>query len=75
MALLGKTLKGRTTRPGGAEIKRNLKVRQISRTQEEIDENTKLSKVNIFNSFIMYLKIIVEKRSTQNQNKRRVKNS
>jgi len=27
MALLGKTLKGRTTRPGGAEVKRNIKVR------------------------------------------------
>jgi hypothetical protein len=32
MALLGKTLKGRTTKPGGAEIKQNIKVRQISRT-------------------------------------------
>jgi len=27
MALLGKTLKGRTTKPGGAEIKRNIKER------------------------------------------------
>jgi len=27
MALLGKTLKGKTTRPGGAEVKKNIKLR------------------------------------------------
>lgn len=39
MALLGKTLKGRTTRLGGAEVKKNIKIRQISKTQEEMEEN------------------------------------
>jgi hypothetical protein len=32
MALLGKTLKGRSTRPGGIPVKRNVKLRQISKT-------------------------------------------
>jgi hypothetical protein len=41
MALLGKTLKGKTTRPGGAEVKRNIKVRQISRNEAEFEENKK----------------------------------
>ena len=34
MALLGKTLKGRSTRPGGLPSKKNIKVRQIARTQD-----------------------------------------
>ena len=38
MALLGKTLKGRTTRPGGAEIKRNIKYRQLTRNEQEFEE-------------------------------------
>jgi len=37
MALLGKTLKGRTTRPEGLPVKRNLKMREIVKTQEEFD--------------------------------------
>jgi hypothetical protein len=37
MALLGKTLKGKTTRPGGLPTKRNIKLRQIAKTQEEFD--------------------------------------
>lgn len=43
MALLGKTLKGRTTRAGGPEVKKNIKVKQISRSEEEFNENRKLA--------------------------------
>jgi hypothetical protein len=41
MALLGKTLKGKTTRPGGAEVKKNQKIRQISKNEVEFEENRK----------------------------------
>jgi hypothetical protein len=34
MGLLGKTLKGRTAREGGLPPKKNIKVRQIAKTQE-----------------------------------------
>lgn len=37
MALLGKTLKGRSTRPGGIPQKRNIKWRQLAKNQEEFD--------------------------------------
>ena len=37
MVLLGKTLKGRTTKPGGNAPQRNIQLRQISKTQEEFD--------------------------------------
>jgi hypothetical protein len=33
MGLLGKTLKGRTAREGGLPPKKNIKVRQIAKTQ------------------------------------------
>lgn len=45
MALLGKTLKGRTTKPGGLEVKRNIKVRQISKNEAEFEENKKNAQV------------------------------
>jgi hypothetical protein len=45
MVLLGKTLKGRTTKPGGNAPQRNIQIRQISKTQEEFDQNIKLSKI------------------------------
>ena len=32
MGLLGKTLKGRTTRPGGFPIERNIKLRKLIQT-------------------------------------------
>lgn len=38
MGLLGKTLKGRSTRPGGLPVKPNIKYRQIAKTQQEFDE-------------------------------------
>ncbi|CAD8138135.1 unnamed protein product [Paramecium octaurelia] len=41
MALLGKTLKGRTTKPGGTEQKRNIKIRQITKSQQEFEESQK----------------------------------
>jgi hypothetical protein len=34
MGLLGKTLKGRSARPGGLPPKKNIKIRQIAKTQE-----------------------------------------
>jgi hypothetical protein len=34
MGLLGKTLKGRTAREGGLPPKKNIKIRQIAKTQE-----------------------------------------
>ena len=37
MALLGKTLKGRSTRPGGLPIKKNIKWRQIAKNAEEFE--------------------------------------
>jgi len=33
MGLLGKTLKGRSARPGGLPPKQNIKIRQIAKTQ------------------------------------------
>jgi len=37
MGLLGKTLKGKSTRADGGAVKRNIRVRQIAKTQEEFD--------------------------------------
>lgn len=37
MALLGKTLKGKTTRPGGIPVVPNIKLRQINKDQAEFD--------------------------------------
>jgi hypothetical protein len=34
MGLLGKTLKGRSTRPGGIPPVKNIKIRQIAKTQD-----------------------------------------
>jgi hypothetical protein len=34
MGLLGKTLKGRSARPGGLPPKQNIKIRQIAKTQD-----------------------------------------
>lgn len=45
MGLLGKTLKGRTAREGGLPPKKNLKIRQIAKTQEEFDNLKKLAKM------------------------------
>jgi hypothetical protein len=45
MVLLGKTLKGRTTKPGGNAPQRNIQIRQISKSSEELDINLKLSKI------------------------------
>jgi hypothetical protein len=45
MALLGKTLKGRSTRPGGIPQKQNIKLRQIAKTQDEFDQMKQLSKM------------------------------
>ena len=45
MGLLGKTLKGRTAREGGLPPKKNIKVRQIAKTQEEFDNLKKLAKM------------------------------
>ena len=33
MALLGKTLKGKSARPGGLPVKKNTKIRYIAKTQ------------------------------------------
>jgi hypothetical protein len=45
MGLLGKTLKGRSARPGGLPPKKNIKIRQIAKTQEEFDQLKKLAKM------------------------------
>ena len=45
MGLLGKTLKGRTSREGGLPPKKNIKIRQIAKTQEEFDNLKKLAKM------------------------------
>ena len=45
MGLLGKTLKGRTAREGGLPPKKNIKIRQIAKTQEEFDNLKKLAKM------------------------------
>ncbi|KAL4428775.1 hypothetical protein ABPG74_001289 [Tetrahymena malaccensis] len=45
MALLGKTLKGRSTRPGGIPQKRNIKWRQLAKNQEEFDQLKQLAKM------------------------------
>ena len=45
MGLLGKTLKGRTAREGGLPAKKNIKIRQIAKTQEEFDNLKKLAKM------------------------------
>ncbi|EGR27764.1 hypothetical protein IMG5_189650 [Ichthyophthirius multifiliis] len=45
MALLGKTLKGRSTRPGGLPQKRNIKYRQLAKNQEEFDQLKQLAKL------------------------------
>jgi len=41
MALLGKLLKGRTTKGGGGRA-RNVKVRTLNKTQEQYDNEKKL---------------------------------
>ena len=43
MGLLGKTLKGRSTRPGGIPPTQNIKIRQIAKTHEEFDQLKKLA--------------------------------
>jgi hypothetical protein len=43
MGLLGKTLKGRSTREGGIPPVQNIKIRQIARTQDEFDQLKKLA--------------------------------
>lgn len=45
MALLGKLLKGKTTRAFGEGQRRNVKVRQQIKTQEELDQEKKLIKI------------------------------
>jgi len=45
MALLGKLLKGKTTRIVGDGQRRNIKVRQQNKTQEELDQEKKLIKM------------------------------
>ena len=45
MGLLGKTLKGRSARPGGLPPKKNIKIRQIAKTQDEFDQLKKLAKM------------------------------
>jgi hypothetical protein len=45
MALLGKTLKGKSARPGGLPVKKNLKIRYIAKTQEEFDQLKQLAKM------------------------------
>jgi len=45
MALLGKLLKGKTTKPVGEGERRNVKVRQQNKTQEELDQDKKLIKI------------------------------
>ncbi len=45
MALLGKTLKGRSARPGGLPKKKNIKLRQVAKTQEEFDQLKELAKM------------------------------
>lgn len=44
MGLLGKTLKGRTTRPGGIPPVKNIKVRQIAKTHDEFNQLKELAK-------------------------------
>ncbi len=47
MALLGKTLRGKTTRPacpGGIHIKRNYKPHQINKDQAEFDQFKEMAK-------------------------------
>ena len=43
MGLLGKTLKGRSTRVGGIPPVKNIKIRQIAKTQDEFDQLKKLA--------------------------------
>jgi len=54
MTLLGKTLKGKTTRPGGLEQRKNLRYRNISKTQQEFDLQNKLSKIRRENLKMRY---------------------
>ncbi|EGR28425.1 hypothetical protein IMG5_175800 [Ichthyophthirius multifiliis] len=45
MGLLGKTLKGRTVRPGGFPPIRNIKWRKLTQSQEEYEQNLQLQKL------------------------------
>lgn len=45
MGLLGKTLKGRTTRPGGNPPVLNIKIRQIAKTHDEFNQLKELAKI------------------------------
>lgn len=45
MGLLGKTLKGRTTRPGGIPPVKNIKIRQIAKTHDEFNQLKELAKI------------------------------
>ena len=47
MALLGKTLKGRSTRPGGIPVMPNIKWRQLIKNQDDFDQFKRLSKLKL----------------------------